>query len=160
MDIRVFIENLHIDKTDLEFIIDKIFVYEDHIHIKLKDDITCILESGTLPEESTEEAANFKNGVINNLNTKIVQTSNRRSDKVYGVSVISNGDDSYIATVSSGSSSETRSQEQKQENYSNTSSKSTANTSSKAVSSKTENTSSVQSAPSSVSPVETREILD
>lgn len=92
-----------LDKTDLEFIIDKIFVYEDHIHIKLKDDITCILESGTLPEESTEEAANFNLGVINNLNTKIVQTAgNRRSDKVYGVSVISNGDPLEIYTAGDG----------------------------------------------------------
>lgn len=88
-----------LDKTDLEFIIDKIFVYEDHIHIKLKDDITCILESGTLPDEGTEEAANFNLGVINNLNTKIVQTAkNHRSDKVYGVSVISNGDPLEIYT--------------------------------------------------------------
>lgn len=92
-----------LDKTDLEFIIDKIFVYEDHIHIKLKDDITCILQSGTLPDESTEEAANFNSGVINNLNTKIVQTAgNHRSDKVYGVSVISNGDPLEIYTNSGG----------------------------------------------------------
>ncbi len=91
-----------LDKTDLEFIIDKIFVYEDHIHIKLKDDITCILESGTLPDENTEEAANFNLGVINNLNTKIVQTASNRLGKVYGVSVISNGDPLEIFTSAGG----------------------------------------------------------
>ena len=34
----------HLEKSDLAFIIDKITVYDDHIKIKLKDDITAILE--------------------------------------------------------------------------------------------------------------------
>ena len=79
-----------LDKNDLELIIDKIYVYEDHIHIKLKDDIECILKSGTLAE--TEQAANFERGIIDNLSAVAVQTSNNRKDKVYDVNIISNGD--------------------------------------------------------------------
>ena len=89
-----------LDKNDLELIIDKIYVYEDHIHIKLKDDIECILKSGTLAE--TEQAANFERGIIDNLSAVAVQTSNNRKDKVYDVNIISNGDPLEIYTDSGG----------------------------------------------------------
>lgn len=89
-----------LDKNDLELIIDKIYVYEDHIHIKLKDDIECILKSGTLPE--TEQAANFERGIIDSLSAAAVQTSNNRKDKVYDVNIISNGDPLEIYTNSGG----------------------------------------------------------
>lgn len=89
-----------LDKNDLELIIDKIYVYEDHIHIKLKDDIECILKSGTLPE--TEQAANFERGIIDSLSAVAVQTSNNRKDKVYDVNIISNGDPLEIYTNSGG----------------------------------------------------------
>ena len=79
-----------LDKNDLELIIDKIYVYEDHIHIKLKDDIECILKSGALAEP--ERAANFERGIIDSLSAVAVQTSNNRKDKVYDVNIISNGD--------------------------------------------------------------------
>lgn len=93
-----------LDKNDLEFIIDKIYVYEDHIHVKLKDDIECILKSGTLADKPAEEAVNFNSDVISILNTeKIVQSAkNHRPDKVYDVSVISNGDPLEIYTGSGG----------------------------------------------------------
>lgn len=87
-------------KSDLELIVDKIYIYEDHIEIKLKADITSILESGTLTE--TEEAANFSSGIIDSLNSRIVQTSEHRADKVYDVNVISNGDPLEIYTNSEG----------------------------------------------------------
>ena len=89
-----------LDKNDLELIIDKIYVYEDHIHIKLKDDIECILKSGTFAE--TEQAANFERGIIDNLSAVAVQTSNNRKDKVYDVNIISNGDPLEIYTNSGG----------------------------------------------------------
>ncbi len=88
----------HLDKNDLELIIDKIFVYEDHIHIKLKDDIECILKSGTL-----EEVANFNSGIENILKSRIVQKSTHQKDKVFDVSVISNGDPLEIYTENDGS---------------------------------------------------------
>ena len=89
-----------LDKNDLELIIDKIYVYEDHIHIKLKDDIECILKSGTLAE--TEQAANFERGIIDSLSAVTVQSSNNRRDKVYDVNIISNGDPLEIYTNSGG----------------------------------------------------------
>lgn len=102
--INIFSEILdknRLDKNDLELLIDKIFVYEDHIHIKLKDDIECILKSGTLPE-NTEEVANFNKGIENILNCRIVQSSTHQKDKVFDVSVISNGDPLEIYTDSGG----------------------------------------------------------
>ena len=89
-----------LDKNDLELIIDKIYVYEDHIHIKLKDDIECILKSGTLAEP--EQAANFERGIIDSLSAVAVQSSNNRRDKVYDVNIISNGDPLEIYTNSGG----------------------------------------------------------
>lgn len=91
----------HLDKNDLELIIDKIFVYEDHIHIKLKDDIECILKSGTFPE-ALEEAANFNRGIENILNCRVVQSATHQKDKVFDVSVISNGEPLEIFTNEEG----------------------------------------------------------
>ena len=88
-----------LQKNDLELIIEKIYVYEDHIHIKLKDDIESILKSG-MPE--SEQAANFNQGIRNISKTQAVQTSAKRRDKVYDVSVISNGDPLEIFTDNDG----------------------------------------------------------
>ena len=90
----------HLDKNDLELIVEKIYVYEDHIHIKLKADIESILKSGTLSE--LENAVNFESGIIDNLSAVSVQKSNNRKDKVYDVNVISNGDPLEIYTATDG----------------------------------------------------------
>ena len=90
----------HLDKNDLELIVEKIYVYEDHIHIKLKADIENILKSGTLPE--VENAVNFESGIIDNLSAVSVQKSSNRKDKVYDVNVISNGDPLEIYTATDG----------------------------------------------------------
>lgn len=88
-------------KGDLELIVDRIYVYEEHIAIKLKADITSILESGMLPQ--TENAANFNSGIIDSLSTVIVQSSRNQRDKVYDVNVISNGEPMEIFTDGGGS---------------------------------------------------------
>ena len=46
-----------LDKTDLELMIEKITVYEDHLEISLKSDIDAIIKTGTL-----EGVANFNSG--------------------------------------------------------------------------------------------------
>ena len=74
-----------LDKTDLEFILDKIVVYEDHIEIHLKSDIDALLLSGELPEEES-----------------IAQTSRNRKDKILGIHVISSGDPLEIFTDADG----------------------------------------------------------
>jgi len=80
-------------------LIDCIFVYEDHIEIRLKSDIDAILRSGTLPQE---DAANFNQGIVDSLKSVIVQTSEKRPDKVYDVNIVSNGDPLEIYTDNDG----------------------------------------------------------
>ena len=91
--IDVFCDILEKDKlerNDLELLIDKILVFEDHLEIKLKTDIDTLLRCGTLPAE-TEDAANFREGTENIENT-LIQSSKGREDKVFRVHVISNGE--------------------------------------------------------------------
>ncbi len=90
-----------LDRNDLQLIVDKIIVYEDHIDIKLKADIDSLLRCGILPEE-TEEAANFESDIIDSLSTVIVQPQRFGANKVYDVNVISDGDPLEIYTATDG----------------------------------------------------------
>ncbi len=90
-----------LERNDLELIIEAIYVFEDHIEIKLQRDIDMILRCGTLPEP-LEDAANFNSGTIDIASTEIVQVSRNHSDKVYSVNVISNGDPLEIYTDTDG----------------------------------------------------------
>ena len=45
-----------LDRNDLQLIIQKIRVFEDHLEIQLKADIDSILQSGSLPEEEAVAA--------------------------------------------------------------------------------------------------------
>ena len=97
--IEVFHDILEKDKlerNDLELLIDKILVFEDHLEIKLQSDIDTLLRCGTLPAE-TEDAANFNQGTENIENT-LIQSSKNHEDKVFRVSVISSGDPLEIFT--------------------------------------------------------------
>ena len=85
-----------LDKTDLEFILDKIVVYEDHIEIHLKSDIDALLQTGMLPEG--ELPINFKPGT----ESTITQKSRNRKDKTLSVHVISSGDPLEIFTDADG----------------------------------------------------------
>lgn len=87
-----------LDKVDLDFILDQIFVYEDHLDIRLKADIDTLLRCGELPED----AANFKQGIAGSTKTRIVVSASRRPDKVYDVNVISEGDPLEIYTERDG----------------------------------------------------------
>ncbi len=92
-----------LDKTDLELIVNKIYVYEDRIEIELKADIDEILRSGDISvKESEELAVNFKKGRRNSLNTEFVQSSKSKKDKVFSVNIISNGDPLEIYTSNDG----------------------------------------------------------
>ena len=90
-----------LDRNDLQLIIEKIYVYEDHIDIKLKADIDSLLRCGILPEE-TEASANFESGIIDSLSTVIVQPQRFGASKVYDVNVISDGDPLEIYTATDG----------------------------------------------------------
>ncbi|MEG2222814.1 MAG: stage V sporulation protein T, partial [Oscillospiraceae bacterium] len=91
----VFDDILHkpkLERNDLELIIDRMRIFEDHIEIQLKADIDSILKSGALPDAEMGTAANFNPGIVDSLQTRIVQSSINRLDKVYDVNVISNGE--------------------------------------------------------------------
>lgn len=116
--IEVFDEILEKDKLDpkdLHLIIDKIYVYEDHVQVKLKADIDSILRCGMLPEdpeetpqeanaeEKLEESSlNFNSGTKNSLNVIIVQSAEKRPDKVFRANVICDGDPLEIFTDKDG----------------------------------------------------------
>lgn len=74
-----------LEKNDLELLIEKIHIYEDHIHIKLKNDIDSILKSGT-----------------ENLSTVKTQDRKNAPNKVFSVNVISDGDPLEIYTATDG----------------------------------------------------------
>lgn len=88
--LEVFRDVLNKDKLermDLELIIERILVFEDHVEVKLRSDIDAILRTG-----EAEEAANFKQDTGDISQITIVQTADRRSDKVFHVNVISSGE--------------------------------------------------------------------
>ncbi len=109
--IEVFDEILEKDKLDpkdLHLIIDKIYVYEDHVQIKLKADIDSILRCGTLPEDanasekSEKSADTFNFGTKDSLQVTIVQETEKRPDKVFRANVICDGDPLEIFTDKDG----------------------------------------------------------
>lgn len=102
-----------LDRNDLQLIIEKIKVYEDHIEVLLKSDIDSLLRSGSLPDMA-EDAANFKEGIEGILQepcaatdcghdgVTIVQKSTNHLDKVLYANVISDGDPLEIYTDKDG----------------------------------------------------------
>ena len=102
-----------LDKTDLELIIERITVYEDHLEISLKSDIDAIIKTGVLEESvSGGNAANFnadkaatpdfRLGTEDISLNRIIQSATRRRDKVLSVNVISSGDPLEIYTEKDG----------------------------------------------------------
>lgn len=87
------LEKEKLDRNDLELIIDRVLVFEDHLEIKLQRDIDSLLRCGTL-----EEAANFQPGIENSLHCRFVQSAGKRPDKVFDVNVINDGDPLEIYT--------------------------------------------------------------
>ena len=86
-----------LDRNDLELIIDRVLVFEDHLEIKLQRDIDSLLRCGTL-----EESANFNSGIENSLHCRLVQSADKRPDKVFDVNVIYDGDPLEIFTEKDG----------------------------------------------------------
>lgn len=94
------LEKEHLDMQDLQFIIDKIYVYEDNIRVKLKSDIEAILKSGGA--ENEEDSENFQHDIINISSVKLIQESKNHLNKVYDVNVICEGDPLEIYTDADG----------------------------------------------------------
>ena len=100
----------HLDRKDLQLIIEKIKVYEDHLEIQLKADIDCLLRCGELPHEEDFVAAmarqgdtvNFPDGTGDISTITIVQSAKMRPDKVFRANVINEGDPLEIYTTRDG----------------------------------------------------------
>ena len=88
--LEVFDDLLHkpkMERNDLELMIDKITVYEDHLEVHLQSDIDALLQS-----TREENVVNFNSGIENSEKCRIVQRSRNQKDKVFDVNVISGGD--------------------------------------------------------------------
>ena len=96
-----------LERNDLQLIIEKIRVYEDHIEIKLKSDIDCLLRSGTLPEIEPRPAgddvtADTEPAAGDMTAATVVQAAKRHSDKVFHANIVSDGDPLEIYTSRDG----------------------------------------------------------
>ena len=98
MDVfRDILEKEKLERNDLELIISRIKVYEDHLEILLKADVDALIRCGTV-----EMAANFDQGIKDNLSVTLVQSAAKQKDKVFDVNVISDGDPLEIYTEKDG----------------------------------------------------------
>lgn len=92
-------------KADVDFILDRIDVYTDHIDIKLKADIDTLLHTG-VPEELQFElagaTANFKSGTKKADNLTPIAQIRTSKGEILSVNVISEGDPLEIYTNSEG----------------------------------------------------------
>lgn len=79
----------HLEKQDLELIIERIKVYEDHVEIQLKADIDTLLRRGELPEPDTEPVT-------------VVQASTHHADRAISANVVNEGDPLEIFTDKDG----------------------------------------------------------
>ena len=80
-----------LDREDLSLLIEKIYVYEDHIDVHLKADIDALLNLN-----AKEGVVNFNGGTVKQV-TLTLNTKNQKA-KVYSVRVISDGDPLEIFT--------------------------------------------------------------
>ena len=78
-----------LEKQDLELIIERIKVYEDHVEIQLKADIDTLLRRGELPEPDTEPVT-------------VVQASTHHPDRTSSANVVNEGDPLEIFTDKDG----------------------------------------------------------
>ena len=86
-----------LDRNDIQLIVKKIKVFEDHIEVELRADVDSLLNCGTLPENAT-----FEPDMADISQTAVIQSSVHHGDKVYHVRVVSDGDPLEIYTEKDG----------------------------------------------------------
>lgn len=97
MDVfRDILEKQSLERNDLELIIRRIRVYEDHLEIELKADVDTLIRCGEV-----ENAVNFEQGT-EKIENWLIQSSKNHEDKVFRVNVISDGDPLEIYTEKDG----------------------------------------------------------
>jgi len=77
----------HLDKNDLELIIDTINIYESKVEIQLKADIDSLLRTGDLPEEEAIDKL---------FTTQVVHKSKQHPEKIITSNVVRNGEISLL----------------------------------------------------------------
>ena len=90
------LEKDKLERQDLDLIIDRVAVFEDHLEVRLQSDIDAILRC-----ENLEAAVNFNSG-IENSEFAVTQSAKKRADKVFNVHVINDGDPLEIYTEKDG----------------------------------------------------------
>ena len=97
MDVfRDILQKPALERNDLELIIRKIRVFEDHLEIALKADVDTLIRCGEV-----ENSVNFEQGT-ENIEKRLIQSSKNHEDKVFRVNVISDGDPLEIYTEKDG----------------------------------------------------------
>ena len=94
--LEVFDDLLHkpkMERNDLELMIEKIDVFEDHLEVHLQADIDELLHC-----TAEENVVNFNSDIESAEKCRIVQCSRNQKDKTFDVSVISSGDPLEIYT--------------------------------------------------------------
>lgn len=86
-----------LERNDLELIIERVLVFEDHLEIRLRSDMDALLQSA-----EAETVVNFNAGIENSSPCRIVQSATHRKDKVFDVHVVSDGDPLEIYTDADG----------------------------------------------------------
>lgn len=95
----------HLEKQDLELIIERIYVYEDHIEIKLKADIDTLLRKGEYPLENENDEGGGESGASGGGGAELVsviQSATHHADKVLRANIVSDGDPLEIFTDKDG----------------------------------------------------------
>ena len=91
----------HLEKQDLELIIERIYVFEDHVEIRLKADIDTLLRRGELPDADGGEGGEG-GGDGSTEPVSVVQSAAHHADKVLRANVVSDGDPLEIFTEKDG----------------------------------------------------------
>ena len=93
-----------LSKADVDFIIDRIDVYTDHIDIKLKSDIDTLLKTGVSDElmDTEETAVNFNCGTKDTDYPSPIAQVRTNKGEILSVNIISDGDPLEIYTSSEG----------------------------------------------------------
>lgn len=95
----------HLEKQDLELIIERIYVYEDHVEIKLKADIDTLLRKGEYPLENENDEGGGEGGASGSGGAEpvsVVQSATHHADKVLRANIVSDGDPLEIFTDKDG----------------------------------------------------------